>query len=135
MRKYGFSIISLALLFVFTGAVFAQQPTATLTGVVSDPTGAVIPGAIVTATNKATNLARTVTTNSEGVYVIANLPVGEYKVDFDATNFQKFIIDNAELKVGQTLNWDAQLSVGKVSEEFVLDGDNITPIVDTQTSK
>ncbi len=135
MRKYGFSIISLALLFILTGAIFAQQPTATLTGVVSDPNGAVIPGATVTATNKATNSARTVTTNKEGVYVIANLPVGTYGIKFNAQSFQDFSFENVELKVGQTVNWNAQLSVGEV-REVVFDEDLfLTPLVDTQTSK
>jgi outer membrane receptor protein involved in Fe transport len=135
MRKSVFSIISLALLFILTNAIFAQQPTATLTGVVTDPNGAVIPGATVTVTNKATNLTRTVTTNNEGVYVIVNLPVGNYTVNFNSPNFQKFAIENAELKVGQTISWNAQLSVGEVREVVLDDGFYLTQLVDTQTSK
>ena len=72
---------------MFSNAVQAQQATATLIGVVTDPNGAVIPGATVTATNKATNLSRTVSTNDEGIYVISSLPVGEYELEIKALGF------------------------------------------------
>ncbi len=67
----------------------AQQATATLTGVVTDQAGALIPGAIVTATNKATNLLRTVSTNNEGIYVISSLPVGNYDLDIVVSVLRK----------------------------------------------
>ena len=88
--KNTLTIILLAIFAVFlTTIAFAQQPTATLTGVVTDPNGAVIPNATVTATNKATNLSRTVSTNGEGVYIFSSLPVGNYEVKISAQNFEK----------------------------------------------
>lgn len=135
MRKSVFSIISLALFFLLTNAVFAQQPTATLTGVVSDSNGAVIPGATVTATNKATNLTRTVATNYEGVYVIANLPVGEYEVKVEVSGFKTKISESpAILNVGQTVTIDPIMVVGDVSET-IINLIHYSPLVDTQTSK
>lgn len=80
-------ILAVSFFGLFANTSQAQQATATLTGVVTDQTGAVITNATVTATNQATNLSRTVTTNGEGVYVISSLPVGEYKVKFDAVGF------------------------------------------------
>lgn len=90
-------IIILAAFLVFLGgkASFAQSANATLTGVVTDPNGAVIPGATVSATNKATNLSRTVSTNDEGVYVISSLPVGEYEVKISVTCFETKITESA----------------------------------------
>lgn len=120
---------------VFTFAAYSQNPTATLTGTISDPNGAVLQGATVTATNNATSFSRSVTTNEEGVYVIPNLPVGTYQVKFAATNFKETIFENIDLKVGQTVTSDAVLNVGEV-REIVLDEDfGVPALVDTQTSK
>lgn len=126
-------VITFALL--FTGSAYSQNPAATLTGTVTDTMGAIIQNATVTATNKNTNLARTVTTNDEGVYVIPNLPVGVYEVKFSSTNFADVIYGNMELKVGQTVTSDATLDAGQVNE-VVLDEDYGVPaVIDTETSK
>src|SRR5215210_5246118 len=93
-------------LFILSGAILAypQSPTATLTGVVTDPNGAVILGATVTATNKTTNFSRTATTNDEGLYVISSLPVGVYEVNVSAQNFETKVSESAiSLNVGQTV--------------------------------
>ena len=127
--------LSLCFFVFFVNVSQAQQATATLTGVVTDPNGAVISGATVTATSKATNLARTVSTNDEGVYVISSLPVGEYIVTFEALNFTKESFDRVNLNVGQIVTKDSQLSVGQVNEVVLDDGYYTTPLVDTQTSK
>lgn len=129
-------IILTAFLLLFLGkASYAQSANATLTGVVTDPNGAVIPEATVTATNKATNLSRIVTTNDEGVYVISSLPVGEYNLSFEAKGFNKMSFDKIVLSVGQTVTSDTSLTVGEVKEVVLDDFFGINPIVDTQTSK
>jgi hypothetical protein len=69
-----------ALLSVFSIAVSAQTITASITGTVSDPTGAVVPSAKITATNAGTNLSYAATTNQSGVYNLLFLPVGQYNV-------------------------------------------------------
>ena len=73
MRMFLSSTFCVISAFLLCVPIFAQQPTATLTGVVTDANGAVIPGATIEAKNKATNLTRTVASNGEGVYVIASL--------------------------------------------------------------
>src|SRR5215211_2447398 len=103
MKKFSAILIFFWLMAVCAFPVVSQQPTATLTGVVTDPSGAVIQGATVTTTNKATNLSRAVSTNSEGVYVIANLPVGEYEVKVSYQNFVDRVFGSVALNVGQTL--------------------------------
>ena len=130
-------IINLILTVSFFGllanASQAQQATATLTGIVTDQNGAVISGATVTATNKATNLSRTVSTNNEGVYVISSLPVGEYEVDVYSSGFRNLKADAVTLNVGQTITVTAQLEVTGVSEKTELIA--LPPLIDNQTSK
>ncbi|MBX7174612.1 MAG: TonB-dependent receptor [Pyrinomonadaceae bacterium] len=123
----------LFVLFFCSVSVFPQTPTATLTGVVTDPNGAVISGANVTATNKATNLSRTTSTNGEGVYVFTNLPLGFYEISAEANGFKKSSFENIELNVGQTKNLDISLKIGEViiADNF----DFYDNLVDTQTSK
>ncbi|NJM52805.1 MAG: hypothetical protein HC846_05070 [Blastocatellia bacterium] len=134
MKKLSGYLLFLSLFLCFSLAHFAQQPTANLTGVVTDPNGAVIPNATVTATNKATNLVRTTTTNGEGIYTFSSLPVGEYEVEASATNFKKTKFEKVILNVGQTVSTDFSLGVGEtvvtLDEYF-----GINPLVDTTTSK
>src|SRR5215203_1109859 len=130
MKKLHLVLMFFVLVFCATRA-FSQSPSATLTGVVFDPNSAVIVGATVTATNKATNLSRTAETNEEGVYVISNLPVGEYEVKTEAKGFQLYKADRI-LNVGQTLNSDVYLVIASSTYIPIID---IYKGVDTQTSK
>ena len=134
MRKFSeLSMFFWLIVFCFVSA-FPQQPTATLTGVVTDPNGAVISGATVTAINKATNFSRTVATNDEGIYVISNLLIGEYEVKVEAPNFETKISESpVSLNVGQTVTLNAELKIGVTYTTTDLIGE--MPLIDTQTSK
>src|SRR5678815_1379282 len=70
---------------------YAQVPTGTLIGTVTDPSGAVVPNATVTLTNKQTGAARAVETNSEGFYSAPSLPAGEYEVKVVAKGFSTYL--------------------------------------------
>ncbi len=133
MKKLSVYLTFITLIMCFSVSISAQQPTATLTGVVTDPNGAVIQGATVIATNKATNISRTVTTNEEGIYVISSLPIGVYELKISAQNFQNRVFNNLELNVGQSLTVNTDLDVG-----VEIDAGMINPsvsLIDTQTSK
>ena len=133
MQKSVQMAIFLAVTVFVTASTLAQQPTASLTGVVTDPNGAVIPGATVTAINKATNFSRSATTNGDGLYVISNLPVGMYDVRVEAKGFTtKISQDVVALTVGQSVRLDAALGAGKISETVDLTGE--MPMVDVETS-
>jgi hypothetical protein len=94
---------------------FAQQAaTATLSGRVLDPNGAVIPGATVTATQKATAVKRETTTNDEGVFVIPNLAAGEYELKIQARGFAEKSNALVVLQVGQNLAIDFRLEIGQI---------------------
>jgi len=82
------SSVSLVLLMFFGSTlVSAQSATTSLRGTVTDPTGAVVPNAQVTAHNTATGVDTQATTNGAGVYNIRFLPIGQYEVTVSATNF------------------------------------------------
>lgn len=135
MKKLFPPLMCFCLMFFVTISTFSQQPTATLTGVVTDPNGALIPNATISVTNKATNFSRTVTTNNEGFYVIPNLPVGQYEVTVSAANFKTKVSESLiTLNVGQSVTLDATLLIGDINETII----NLIhemPLVDTNNSK
>jgi hypothetical protein len=134
MRKFVSTAVFAALILFLCANCFAQLPTATLTGTVTDPNHAVISGATITATNKATNLSRSTTTNGEGFYTISSLPVGEYKLEITSSKGFRPKLADILLNVGQTLTFNTRLDVGSFSGEvfeIYYDGNRI----DTQTSK
>jgi hypothetical protein len=93
----------------------AQSFTGSISGAVSDPSGAVVNNATVTLTALATGQTRTVTTNHAGEYNFPSLPPGEYKIRIAASGFTTGEI-SAQLAVAQQLRADAQLKVGAESE-------------------
>src|SRR5947208_2048505 len=76
------------LLFIFSAYAFTQTANATLGGSVSDTTGALIPGVMVTATNTDTGIVNTEVTNESGVYQFASLQPGTYRVTAELPGFQ-----------------------------------------------
>jgi Carboxypeptidase regulatory-like domain/TonB dependent receptor len=116
----------------------AQQfATANLSGIVTDPNGAVVAGAKVTATQKATNVQRETTSNAEGLYVLTNLPTGEYELKVEATGFATGVSQSPlVLQVGQTVMFDVRLEVAQTSITVTLDGGvDMIPLIDTLSSK
>ena len=100
------------LIFAFAAATsLAQSTTATLTGVVTDPNGAVIPNAKVTITDTNTGLIKTLTTNGEGQYFATALPPSEYIITAQATGFQKLTKQGIRLEISQTAEINLQLTV------------------------
>lgn len=96
-----------------TPTIHAQNVYATIHGTVTDTTGAVIPGAAVTATNTATNIRTTVTTDNNGYYVFPQLQTGgPYTVTISAPNFQKFQSTGVALPLNANLNVSAALKPG-----------------------
>src|SRR5215469_14437159 len=89
----------IAALLGLTALLLGQAPTGVITGVVSDESGAVIPNATVTITNKATGIARPVTTNAEGLYSAPALAAGDYSVKAEAQGFKTAVRD-ATVTVG-----------------------------------
>ncbi|HBY61870.1 MAG TPA: hypothetical protein DEH78_18780, partial [Solibacterales bacterium] len=106
-RLLRFFISGLALV----GVIFAQSEvgTANLSGTVSDPSGAAIAGAKVTAANKATGLTRVTETSEAGLFNLLRLPVGSYDLSIEAQGFKTARKAEIPLTVGAQLNFDVKL--------------------------
>ena len=90
----------------------ASSTTGTVRGVVLDSQGAVVPNASVVVTNPATGTVRTVTSNADGTYQVPQLNPGTYRIDVNVTGFDKLTAKDVVLTVGQTVTYDAHLTVG-----------------------
>ena len=97
--------------------VLGQTTRARLTGTVTDPNGAVVPGAVVTATNVATNISNSTNTDQEGTYTFTALPPGEYTVAVELTGFKRNVVTGVILQIAETSRLDIPLEVGAVTEE------------------
>ncbi|HEY3102201.1 MAG TPA: carboxypeptidase regulatory-like domain-containing protein [Pyrinomonadaceae bacterium] len=100
----------------------AQTGTSNITGSVTDSTGAVVPGASVTAMNEATGVKSTQTTTDSGVYAFSSLPVGNYTITVEKQGFKTLQKTKNALEVGTPLVVDAVLEVGSVSETVTVTG-------------
>jgi hypothetical protein len=109
------TLAAVALLCLLTGAQ-AQEITATVTGTVTDETGAVLPGVTVTVRNTGTGFLREVTTGGEGVYTAPLLPTGRYEVSFALPGFQTSMASNINLHVNDRVQVDMVMKAGGVSE-------------------
>src|SRR3974390_2179036 len=97
-------------------AVFSQITTATIVGTVTDPSGAVLPGAQISARNVETGLIRNVVSSDVGAYRLEFLPIGNYVIELTAAGFKKASRSGIELQVNDTSRVDIVLQIGQVSE-------------------
>lgn len=123
----------LALLLAFPLAAAAQVTTATIVGSISDSSGAILPGAQVTARNVDTGLTRTVTSGEDGAYRLEFLPVGNYVVEVTANGLQKTTRSGIVLQVNDTVRVDVSLTIGKVTEVVTIT--EAPPAVNTSTAE
>src|SRR5262245_26289417 len=117
----------------FSSAAAAQQTTATLTGTVTDPAGAVVAGVTITATNLATNAVRETKTSDTGSYTLPFLPAGDYSVSAAAGGFRTQKIDRITLQVQQVARVDVQLQLGDVAETVTVEAQAVVLQTDNAT--
>src|SRR5215510_14126781 len=103
------------LLFVSISA--AQGVRATIVGRVTDDTGAVVPGAMITITNIGTNESRSVTVNDNGEYAIPQIAPGQYTLTAEYAGFNKVVRSGIVLETNQQARLDILLKVGAITEE------------------
>jgi hypothetical protein len=108
--------VIIAIMIGGTWTASAQEITATITGVVRDESGAMLPGVTVTAANQQTNLSRETVTDVDGGYVLSYLPVGTYDVTFTLQGFRTLTSRAIELHVNDRRQVDATLAVGQLTE-------------------
>ena len=118
-------IIAFALALAVCGAVsaYSQNANGRIIGVVTDPTGAVIPDATITVTNTGTAETHATTSGQDGSYQVLNLPVGRYTVKAERPGFSNTITNPQELLINQSLRVDLQLNIGKTAESIAVEAE------------
>src|SRR5579859_4153012 len=127
----------LAVILLICPVLFGQvdYSNATLRGTVTDPNGAVIASATVTATNASTGISRVVRTNADGSYRFAALPPGSYQLTTMASGFSKEVSKGLELTVGQSAVYDIHLKVGVATETVEVNAEAVELIATDQTQQ
>ena len=126
----GLLLMSLALL--CPALVSAQTGAASLTGIITDQTGAVVPGATVTATNQATNVDYTAISNDAGNYTVSFLPVGTYVVKAELSRFKTAATKPLELEAKQIGRLDFKMELGGLAE--TVEVSNVAPVLQTEST-
>jgi Carboxypeptidase regulatory-like domain len=127
--------ILFCMLLVLFGSVaaFAQQ-TGSITGTITDSSGAVVIGAEVAIRNLATNDSRMVESDVKGSYAATNIPAGNYEITVTKPGFKSFLVSSIELTVAQALTINPKLEPGVVAEEIQVRGDQV-PDVDLEDAQ
>jgi hypothetical protein len=113
-------------------AAFGQIGTSTITGRVTDASGAVVPNVSVAVVNTGTNFQFTASTNADGLFRVQSLQPGPYRVTFEAAGFKRLIRDAVDLRASDTRPVDAILEVGAVSESVEVKANS--QLLETETS-
>jgi hypothetical protein len=125
-KKYSkFVKITVAFLLIATCAQ-AQTDRGSIRGTIVDQTGAVVPGATITVSNAATGISNSVRSNDAGVYGVAALPSGSYRVEVAQTGFKTLIRNNVVVDVGNVTGLDLTLEVGNSTQTVVHTDDRAT---------
>jgi hypothetical protein len=114
------NLLALAVLLAVTSTLVISsaqaQFRAGVQGAVTDSTGAVVPGATVTLTNKETSLSRSATTTNNGLYSIPSLPPGRYSLTVEKEGFKKKVLENINVTGDQVQGANVQLEVGQAAQ-------------------
>lgn len=130
MRKLGaFRLIALMAILLSPVWLIAQRTSASISGLVTDPSGAVIPGVHITVTEVSTGISTTAQGNSLGFYVVTNLEPGTYALRAEAPGFNAYEQTGIEMQVGQPRTVDVAMKVGAASTQVTVTG--ASPLVDT----
>jgi hypothetical protein len=125
------SLASCALIALLPLAAIAQNVTGSVTGEVTDPTGALVPHAHIVVQNVATGVNTEGNTNDAGVYSIRFLPIGQYRLVVDAPGFGQITSPVFTLEINQTAKLNEKLSIGATS---TVDVSTVAPILNTNDS-
>lgn len=131
-RLRSFSLVALCAA-AWCSVALAQNDRASITGRVTDPSGASVSGTSVKVTNVNTGATFDATTNEDGRYVVPSiLQVGVYKVEASMSGFKKAVSENIELRIGDVREVNLSLQVGAANEQVTVTSE--TPLLNTETS-
>ena len=129
--KFIFKLFIFGLFTIAATNIFAQA-TGSLSGGVTDQSGALVPGVSVTVTNKDTNLTRTVTTEENGRWTVSVLPVGTYTVFYEKEGFKKIVSENVAVEASVPRTVEAVLEVGTTDVVVTVTSDQ--PLVQSESA-
>ena len=110
-------ILSAALAALFSVGAWSQTQLATVSGTITDPSGAVVPGVSVTIVSQGTGLKRSALTDTAGEYRFAGLPTGNYSLRIEKTGFQSQVREGVELTSAAEVTINSQLAIGDLSQQ------------------
>jgi hypothetical protein len=122
-----FHVLSILLVFTFVCAIPATADNlyASIRGTVTDPTGAVVSGATLTATNAGTGILYTTTSNSSGAFTFLQLPIGDYTLKVEQTGFKAYQASGIHVDLDQVYNLPVKLALGAASEQIVVEANPV----------
>jgi hypothetical protein len=132
VRGHSLRTLLVLLLCALPAAAFAQQETATISGTITDATGAIVPNAVVIVTNVQTGISVRTEATEAGTYVVPSLRPGDYSIAVERKGFQKTVRTGVTLQVAQVARIDVTLQTGALTEAVEVVG--ATPLLDTLTS-
>src|SRR5438093_9527441 len=112
MPHFKHALFLLMGLLLLSGPAWAQVSRGTITGIVTDPSGAVVPDVAITVTNTATGVTNNVTTNSSGGNTVPLLPAGPYSVTAEKGGFRRYLRPNITVPVVETVRSNEAMTVG-----------------------
>lgn len=125
------ALLITCLLLLSVGTLFAQVFTASLTGVVTDPQGAVVPGVAVQVKNQATNDLRETTTAADGAYVFSSLLPGSYELTITAKGFRSYVRRDINLLASRSAEFNVKLELGQIAQSVEVTGSAV--LLDTKS--
>ncbi|WP_051978669.1 TonB-dependent receptor [Edaphobacter aggregans] len=131
-RSMYLKFIAVFILLIGSAATWAQTITGGVNGIVTDPSGAVIPNARVQATNVDTGVVTETTTNDDGVYNLRFLQIGNYKVTVTATGFGTTVFGPFALETNQNAKIDAKLALENQQQKVTVEA-QISPLINTES--
>ena len=126
------ALLLITIGFLVPAAAVAQTGAGSLTGIVSDQTGASVPGATVTATNQATNVAYAAVANDAGNYTVTSLAVGTYLVKAELSGFKTAATKPIQVEAMQIVRIDFKMELGALEETVLVIGES--PVLQTESA-
>jgi hypothetical protein len=124
---------SLLVVLVLSASVARADINGSISGIVTDPSGAVIPGAKVTATAMSTNVQATTVTDAKGFYAFPALSVGQYRITLAHPGFDQFLMSGIIINANSAIRVDIKLTIGKVANTIEVKSDALQ--VETQSTQ
>ena len=120
--SFCWSFFSMLTLMLFLSGLALGQTSTSISGTVLDQSGAVVPGAVLTLTNKATGATRSATTDNSGAYVFPQVNPGLYAVKAEKPGFKTVVLEDVDVLVNTAKRLDMRFDVGAVTETVVVTG-------------